>query len=238
MKLTLLGVYGPFPASGKGCSSYLVEDGDTRILLDCGSGSLSKCRDIFPDLPLRLDAIVLSHMHADHAGEIHLFRYMAEFGKLNTPVRLFSPETDNLQYPVFETVRTYDGMQTTIGSLTLGFVAVQHAVPTMGIRITDSGGHSIFYTGDTGWFDGLVTAAQGADLLLADACLRDESNEKALKNHMTVAQVLSLRQKARCNAAVLTHLYDDGTEYPAIIDRRCIYAVEGSVFEIISHDTK
>lgn len=236
MRLTLLGVYGPFPAPGKGCSSYLVEDGGTRILLDCGSGALAKCRDLYPELPLRLDAIVLSHMHADHAGEIHLFRYMAEFGKLKTPVHVFSPETDNLQYPVFNTVRTHDGMQITIGSLTLAFTAVHHAVPTMGVRIIDASGHSIFYTGDTGWFEGLITAARGADLLLADACLRDESNGKALKNHMTVAQVLSLRQKAGCYAAVLTHLYDDGTEYPAIIDRRCIYAEEGSIFEILSHD--
>ena len=43
MKLTLLGIWGPFPIGGGGCSSYLVEDGDTKILLDCGSGAEVTC---------------------------------------------------------------------------------------------------------------------------------------------------------------------------------------------------
>ena len=226
MKLTLLGVWGPFPAPDGGCSSYLVEDSDTKILLDCGSGALSKLRALYPDLPA-LDAIVLSHMHADHAGEIHLFRYMCEFGLMQSPLRVFSPETDKLWFPVFDPIQTTDGMQATVGSLTLRFTSVRHAVPTTGVRITDANGHSLFYTGDTGWFDGLIDAAKGADLLLADACLRDETNEKALKNHMTVAQVLSLRQQADCEAAILTHLFPDGAPYPPIIDRHVLYAAEG-----------
>lgn len=231
MKLTLLGVWGPFPAPGGGCSSYLVEDGDTRILLDCGSGALSKLRDLYPEI-LSLDAIVLSHMHADHAGEIDLFRYMLEFGQLKAPLKVFSPETDRLQYPVFDAEQTFDGMQTSIGSLTLRFIAVRHAVPTMGVRITGADGSSIFYTGDTEWFGGLVDAARDSDLLLADACLRDESNEKALRNHMNVAQVLALRQQANCGEAILTHLFPDGTPYPPTKDCHAQYAVEGTVYEI------
>jgi ribonuclease BN (tRNA processing enzyme) len=231
MKLTILGVYGPFPAPKGGCSSYLIEDGGTRILFDCGSGALSRLREAVPE-SLSLDAIVLSHMHADHAGEIDLFRYMLEFGQLKAPLKVFSPETDRLRYPVFDAEQTYDGMQTSVGSLTLRFTAVRHAVPTMGVRITDAEGRSVFYTGDSGWFDGLADAAQDADLLLADACLRDESNAKALKNHMTVAQVLALRRQAGCKDAILTHLYCDGTPYPPIDDRHARYAVEGAVYEI------
>lgn len=227
MRLTLLGVFGPFPAPNGGCSSYLVEDGETRILLDCGSGSLSRLRCLSAETP-SLDAIVLSHMHADHAGEIDLFRYMLEFGQLKAPLKVFSPETERLQYPVFDPVRTFDGAEYTVGSLTLRFSAMHHAVPTMGVRVTDAEGISLFYTGDTGWFDGIVDAAKDAKILLADACLRDESNEKALKNHMSVAQVLSLRRQANCESAILTHLYDDGIPYPPIIDRYAMYAVEGA----------
>ncbi|MBQ1821460.1 MAG: MBL fold metallo-hydrolase [Clostridia bacterium] len=230
MKLSILGIYGPFPAPGGGCSSYLVEDRNTRILLDCGSGALQKCRAIHPELPLRLDAVVLSHMHADHAGEIDLFRYQCEFGLMQSPLKVFSPETDKLQAPVFDPVRTYDGLQVTIGSMTLRFAAMQHAVPTMGVHITDAEGRTLFYTGDTGWFDGLVDAVKGVDLLLADACLRYESNEKALKNHMTVAQVLSLREQADCDGVILTHLFPDGKPYPQIIDRKAVYAREGMQF--------
>ena len=231
MKLTILGAYGPFPAPNGGCSSYLVEDGDTRILLDCGSGSLGRLRAVLAD-DLSPDAIVLSHMHADHAGEIDLYRYMLEFGQLKAPLKVFSPETERLRYPVFDPVQTQDGMSVRIGSLTLRFSAMQHAVPTMGVRITDSEGRSMFYTGDTGWFDGLVDAAKDAELLLADACLRDGSNPKALKNHMTVAQILAFRQQANCRLAVLSHLFFDGTPYPPLSDPDCVYAVESTVYEI------
>ena len=42
MRLTALGVYGPFPRAGSACSGYVVETGETRILLDCGSGVFSR----------------------------------------------------------------------------------------------------------------------------------------------------------------------------------------------------
>ena len=231
MKLTLLGVYGPFPAPGKGCSSYLVEDGDAKILLDCGSGAVSKYRAMYPG-SLTLDAIVLSHMHADHAGEINLVRYMLEFGLGHTPLPVYAPEIDRLAYPAFDPIRVSDGSEARIGSLSLRFAEVRHAVRTVGVRITDGNGRSLFYTGDTCLFEGLADAAKGADLLLADACLVDESNPKALRNHMTVAQVESLRQAANCGRAILTHRYGGETDLPTLSDPACEYAVEGAVYEI------
>jgi len=231
MKLTLLGIYGPFPTPDGGCSSYLVEDGDTRILLDCGSGSLSRLRSVLPG-PLSLDAIVLSHLHADHAGEIDLFRYMLEFGFGATPLPVYAPETDRLCYPVFAPTETHDGMTVRIGSLSLHFFEVRHAVKTMAVRITDTAGHSLFYTADTGWFDGLEGAARGADLLLADACLVDESNPKAMKNHMTVRQVEALKNAAGCNRAILTHLFGGTEAWPPLPGSACEYAVEGAVYTI------
>ena len=231
MKLTLLCVYGPFPAPGKGCSSYLVEDGDTKILLDCGSGAVSRLRAVYPG-PLTLDAIVISHMHADHAGEIDLVRYMLEFGLGRAPLPVFSPDVERLSYPVFDPIRVSNGSEVRIGSLSLRFSAVRHAVPTVGVRIADPSGHALFYTGDTCLFDGLVDAAAGADLLLADACLVDESNPKALQNHMTVQQVVSLKQAANCARAILTHRYGGETVLPTLSDSACAYAVEGAVCEI------
>lgn len=231
MKLTLIGIYGPYPAPGKGCSSYLVEDGETKILLDCGSGSLSRYRALFPG-DLDLNAIVLSHMHADHAGEIDLFRYMLEFGHGKTPLPVLAPELENLRSSVFAPVRTEDGTEVSIGSLSLRFFAVSHAVSTMGVRITGSDGHSLFYTGDTGWFEGLCDAAKDADLLLADACLWDESNPKALKNHMTVRQIETLRKRANCKRAVLTHRFGDAPDELPALEPFCEHAIEGAVYEI------
>ena len=61
MFLTVLGRHGPYPRPGGACSGYLLEDGETRVLIDCGSGVLSRLLEIMR--PEQLDAIVLSHLH-------------------------------------------------------------------------------------------------------------------------------------------------------------------------------
>ncbi len=231
MRLTLLGVYGPFPVSCGGCSSYLIEDDDTHILLDCGSGALSR---LLRRIPLTaLDAVVLSHMHADHAGEIDLIRYALEFGQGKTPMRVYSPEIETLKRSVFEPIEAVDGMIIQIGSLTLQFFTMHHAVPTVGVRITDRMGHVLFYTGDTAYFEGLIEAARNADLLLADACLADESNTKALRNHMTGEQVAMLGHKANCKRILFTHRFGANPVYPLPKNaENCAFAEEGTVCEI------
>ncbi len=231
MKLTLLGVYGPFPAPGSGCSSYLVEDGETKILLDCGSGALSRCRQRFPG-PLSLDAIVLSHTHADHAGEIDLIRYLLEFGLGKAPLKVFSPDVEQLSYAVFDPIRVSDGTEARIGSLSLRFTEVRHAVPTVGVRITGENGRSLFYTGDSALFDGLTDAAKDADLLLADACLANVTDPKLMRNHMNYAQVAKLRKDANCARAVLTHRFGDAPGLLPLSDPLCEHALEGAVYEI------
>src|SRR5215211_5722807 len=64
MKLTILGKSPSWQDAGGACSSYLVEHGGTTLLIDCGSGALGKLRAIrdYRDL----DAVVISHFHADH----------------------------------------------------------------------------------------------------------------------------------------------------------------------------
>src|SRR5262245_14571117 len=61
-------------------SIHLVEVGGERILLDCGSsrGERNPSRgrgNAFPFAPADIDAVVLSHAHVDHCGNLpHLVR--------------------------------------------------------------------------------------------------------------------------------------------------------------------
>lgn len=58
-------------AGGKGPACFLIETADTRLLFDLGYGPQP---GLWPDLTGvgRVDAIVLSHAHADHAGALTL----------------------------------------------------------------------------------------------------------------------------------------------------------------------
>ena len=68
MRLTVLGCSGSGPGPTAPASGYLITAGDTRVLLDLGNGSFGVLqRHIDPWL---LDAVVLSHLHADHCADM------------------------------------------------------------------------------------------------------------------------------------------------------------------------
>jgi ribonuclease BN (tRNA processing enzyme) len=69
-ELVLLGTAGaPMPVAGRGgISSALVVDGRVFVI-DCGRGSPSAYADAGLDFS-RLEAVFLSHLHADHTGDL------------------------------------------------------------------------------------------------------------------------------------------------------------------------
>ena len=124
MRLTALGVYGPFPRAGSACSGYVVETGETRILLDCGSGVFSRLSGVC-QLD-SIDAVVLSHLHFDHCSDMGVLRYAAEAGWCGeAPLRVIAPETPAeirdplLDSPAFALEPAEDGKQIRIGDLTV-----------------------------------------------------------------------------------------------------------------------
>lgn len=82
MKITFLGA-----AETVTGSKYLVEQGNTKILVDCGMFQGPKeIRNLnwqdFPIDPSRIDAIVVTHAHIDHTGYIPRFVNLGFTGKV------------------------------------------------------------------------------------------------------------------------------------------------------------
>jgi len=69
LEVVVLGSGGP-GAVGRAASSYLVLlDGVPRILVDAGPGSFARLGETGLSLA-RVDTVLLTHLHADHAGEL------------------------------------------------------------------------------------------------------------------------------------------------------------------------
>jgi len=66
------------------CSGYLVEDGGSCLLVDCGSGVFSKLRR-FRDY-VDVDAVVITHMHADHFLDLIPFASALTYAPRQQPV--------------------------------------------------------------------------------------------------------------------------------------------------------
>ena len=78
LRLTATGCSAAMPRPGGACSSYLVTYGAVNVLMDCGPGSLSFLREAIN--PRNLDAIVISHLHADHTLDLVPLAYGLKYG--------------------------------------------------------------------------------------------------------------------------------------------------------------
>lgn len=231
MKLTILGKYGPFPKAGGACSSYLIEDGDTKVLLDLGSGTFSRALErIALD---SIDAVVITHFHYDHCSDLGVMKYALE--KMPAMrMKVFSSPTNLIGEP-FEHHMAFDGDTTQIGSLKLQWFQVIHSVPCLAVRVTNRDGSSLFYTGDTAYFEELSKYAVGADVILADTCLLEREGN-AVPMHMTAVEAGTVAKKAGAKKLLCTHIYGGIADENEVLKRvgfdNAIVVEEGATYEV------
>lgn len=148
LRLTVLGSATPYPSVGNPCSGYLVSSGDTRVWVDAGTGTLAQLQQhIRLD---ELDAIWISHLHADHTADLLTAYYGALYAdvQLAAPIPLYGPPgvADRLAHfltntstrsPIesaFAVDELHDGHQARVGTLTLTSRGVAHGIPALVLR--------------------------------------------------------------------------------------------------------
>ena len=68
MRITVLGKSPAWQDADGACTGYLVEGGGQTVLLDCGPGVFAKLRKRIAYE--QVDAIVITHLHADHVMDL------------------------------------------------------------------------------------------------------------------------------------------------------------------------
>ncbi|HEX2016076.1 MAG TPA: MBL fold metallo-hydrolase, partial [Solirubrobacteraceae bacterium] len=84
MRITVLGKSPSWQDADGACSGYLIEEQGTCVLLDCGNGVFSKLRR-YRDY-LAVDAVVISHLHADHFLDLVPYSYALTYAPRQQPV--------------------------------------------------------------------------------------------------------------------------------------------------------
>ncbi|WP_329457688.1 MBL fold metallo-hydrolase [Streptomyces sp. NBC_01497] len=250
MKLTVVGCSGSFPAAGSACSSYLVEADGFRLLLDMGNGALGELQRHIGLYDL--DAIFLSHLHADHCIDMCAYfvaRYYRYEGGRCDAIPVYGPEgteqrlttayddtpSDKSMSEVFDfhTLKpgTFD-----IGPLTVRTEKMAHPVDTFGIRV-EHGGSSLAYSADTGADEALVDLAQGTDLFLCEAAFT-HGKEDIAGLHLNGREAGQHAARANTGRLVLTHIPPWTDARRNLDDAREVYdgpselAVPGAVYEL------
>lgn len=254
IRLTVLGACGTYPSAGRACSGYLVEavsgDQRARVWIDTGSGTLSNLLR-YTSLP-ELDAIWLSHLHADHISDLPVAYYALHYGDYDPPpepVPVYGPagwaermagfimaEAPPVIEEAFQVHELRDRERVRLGPLDLTAVATFHSVETYGVRASAPGA-TLAYSADSGPCDALYELADGADLFLCEASWM-ERPDGARSIHMTPSLAGEWAARSDVRRLVLTHLRPGADpERAAELARlacacRVDVAAEGATFEL------
>jgi phosphoribosyl 1,2-cyclic phosphodiesterase len=180
---------GPDKTAGGNTSCIEVVAGDTRIILDAGTGLRALGNERMASGP-RHSTILLSHLHWDHTCGLPFFTpiyvpghrveiasgpngVMSHDDAIRSLFRapFFPIGFDDLAGSVtMRELRTNDSF--TIGDITVTMARLNHPDPVYGYRL-EHGGQSIVYATDTEHFSvvdpTLKRLAAGADILIYDA---------------------------------------------------------------------
>lgn len=228
MELTVIGYWGGFPAENGASSLYLVRKEETTIALDFGSGALLKLQKYLN--VTELDAVLLSHYHADHIADIgvlqHALLVNAYITGVKRKVPIYGHREDEQQFNFLHSDYTkgigYEpDKKLAIGPFTIQFLKTKHSVPCYGMKITD-GTSTIVYTADTAYQDSWIEFTKGADLLLAD-CNFYANQDGELAGHMTSKEVAYIAKKAEVRHLILSHLPHYGEHKQLVREAEEIY---------------
>ncbi len=222
MELTVLGCAGTFPAPDSGCSSYLVRHEGFSLVLDFGNGAtgaLTAAAGL-----LSPDAILLSHLHADHCVDLAAYSYARRFhphqpprlpvyGPSGTQSRLcqifHKPPRDGLkQVYDFHTLRHGHGhkaqsLDLEIGPFRITLARTAHPIECYAIRV-EADGKSLVYSADTGPSRHVKEVAAGADLFLCEATWLDGQDVPA-GVHLRAREAGEHARDAEVERLVLVH---------------------------------
>lgn len=217
-EIAILGSSGTYPSAGRMCSGYLFRAGDTRVVVDCGHGSVgnlqrhARLEDV--------DAFVISHGHADHCVDLIGVYYALKFHPDGPrSVDVYAPEgvQDRLACMLsgdssqtfsevcrFHEVRGGDHVE--IGALAFDLHPSVHPLPTISVRASH-GGRAATYSGDSAGGSDLVEAARDADLFICEATYPGDPDDHPEGLHLTGMGAGEVARKADVGRLALTHLW-------------------------------
>jgi ribonuclease BN (tRNA processing enzyme) len=224
--LTILGAGPAAPNPGGANSGYLLREGTTAVLMDCGAGTAGR---IALHVPVnRLDGVAISHLHPDHYFDLVALNYLLKFGEprpREMPPRLplwvppggqeffrqfgrLIAKKHTMLDEVYEICEYSPGRDTVIGSLRLSFHPVQHYIPSHAMRIRSEEGRLLVFSSDVAPCQQLVDAARDADLFLCESALLDKAQDDgrpSQRGHLAAAEAGAGARDAHARRLIITH---------------------------------
>ena len=220
IELHFIGTSDAFGAGGRRQSAFLVREPNGNVLVDCGvtTNTGLNAEGIRRN---EIDAIVVSHFHADHFGGIPLFLLASLYeDQRRGPLQIAGPPgiesrvvdlAASMGHPIpgrnwtfeIQYIELPQGETKEIAAAQITSFEVFHNkdVCPHGIKM-QFGDRRLVYSGDTGWFDELPEHTQGADLFVCECTYCTPGFEM----HLSLEQLEERERELGAERTVLTHL--------------------------------
>lgn len=254
MRVVVLGSGTLLPDDRHRSPSHWVEEADTRLLLDCGSGALHALgRERL--WWQAITHVAITHFHTDHVGDLAPLLFALRHGvrpprqdplivlgprglgdHLDALARAHGPYVREPGFPV-EVVELGSGDRwcDSAGRVALSAHATPHTETSLAYRVETAAG-ALGYTGDTGPSDDLGVFLRGVQALIAECSLPDPPE---LRNHLSPSSLVAIARAAGPELLVVTHLYPPLRPHrmPALLRQAgweggLVVARDGTAFEI------
>jgi ribonuclease BN (tRNA processing enzyme) len=244
MRLQFVGCGDAFGSGGRFNTCFHLVGDRTNLLIDCGASSLVALERLgIAREPI--DAILITHFHADHIGGVPFFVLDAQFSGRTRPLTIAGPPRLETWYErVMETAFEHSSKVTRKFETRFVTLPERQTVPIAGVDVTafpvvhgKSGGpfyalrvvaegRVVTYSGDTEWTDSLVEASADADLFVTECYVHD----KPAKNHMSYQALQANLPRLSAKRVVLTHMSRDMLAHTDDVPETC--AEDGLVVEV------
>jgi ribonuclease BN (tRNA processing enzyme) len=235
MRLTVLGKSPAWQDVDGACSGYLLEEDGVHLLLDCGNGVFGKLRRFLDYVDI--DAVVVSHLHADHFIDLVPYSYALIHAPRQQPVpvppwpgtdcpacpRLVAPPgarktfrqvvgawgNEELIEQAFELEEYSAESLIEVGPFRISFSLMPHFVDSYAVSVSSAnGGGRLAYGADSRPAAELVEFARDADLFLVEATL-PRPERSGVRGHLTAEEAGEHGRAAGARRLVLTHISDE-----------------------------
>ena len=216
MKVIFLGVGEAFDENFPN-NSHLIVSEKTNLLLDCGCTTPTQLWKFNNDQSF-LDAVYISHRHADHYFGIPALLYRMREEERKKPLTIICQDNkiikDIIDYG-------YKGLYSKLGfdinfieveesqtiqfnDLKLLFALTTHSTSNFAIKI-DDGKKSLCYSGDGGFNEKTEELYKNSDIVIHEAYFYDEKKI----GHGCIIDLIKMAERSNVKCLALTHIHRD-----------------------------